>query len=122
MESPCAIVSCGNSIVQDLGECSLHCTKNDYGTDFHNNSVLSMFYDQLVDYILKQVYEISLSRPILSRDDFKAYLLDELESETAEALAREQVIVFDHIYFPERDSRDRFDYFKVLKKVKRCAF
>lgn len=122
MENQCATDLCSNSAVREQSECPLHCEKNDYGIDFHNNFVLSKFYDELINYILKQVYELPLTRPIVSKDDFRSFLLDELESEAVEAFAREQIIVFDHIKFPERDSRDSFDYFNLLKKIKGAHF
>ncbi|ELA8137717.1 hypothetical protein RGL53_004541 [Vibrio parahaemolyticus] len=122
MDNQCAVDGCNNSVMQEQSDCPLHCGKNSYSTDFHNNSVLSRFYDELVTYILDQVYNLPFTAPAVSRDDFRDFLKDELESEVVEKFVRDQIIVFDHIKFPERDSRDHFDYFKLLKKLKGAHF
>lgn len=89
MSQICNNNNCNNPIFQNLGECALHCEKNDYHSD-RMSGLLSEFSQKLEEYI---------------DDEFDG-----------------NPLVLAEIIFPTRDSRDGFDYMKLLIKIQEIHF
>ena len=116
----------------------MHCHKNDYHTD-RNSGLLSEFYKELKEYILNEIFkdgdllseEFGESftndevRQSLNSDYIvnKKYLDDKNYSDirVKALLALSSIqIIFSNIHFPKRDSRDIFDYLKILNLFGKC--
>lgn len=103
--------------------CILHCEKSDYSTDWNNVGFLNTFYDKLILFLYNQ--DEKLNKTIIL-GDFTSYFdyvnsLDRARNEfISEQLDR--VITFNHIYFPCYDGRDRFDYSKIIRKLRNIWF
>lgn len=103
--------------------CILHCEKSDYSTDWNNVGFLNTFYDKLILFLYNQ--DEKLNKTIIL-GDFTSYFdyvnsLDRARNEfISEQLDR--VITFKHIYFPCYDGRDRFDYSKIIRKLRNIWF
>ncbi len=125
-------------------KCILHCEKSTYNIDFRKIGFLNKFYDELIQYIIDSIGEkriielfedywdseyndenhpyysiqsnsiISLLKPYFNNEEYVNNLFD--------FLFKDRVIVFNHIFFPEHDGRDDFDYMKILSKLKRVWF
>lgn len=128
----CTHQNCDLKLHKNLDKCVLHCHKNDYNTD-RNSGLLSEFYKELKEYILNEIfkdgdlvseefgesftnYEV---RQSLNSDYIvnKKYLDDKNYSDirVKALLALSSIqIIFSNIHFPKRDSRDIFDYLKIL--------
>lgn len=128
----------------DENKCILHCEKSTYNIDFRKIGFLNNFYDELIEYIInfigeKRIIElfedywdteyndenhpyysiqsnsiVSLLKPYFNNEEYVNNLFD--------FLFKDRVIVFNHIFFPEHDGRDDFDYMKILSKLKRIWF
>jgi len=128
----------------DENKCILHCEKSTYNIDFRKIGFLNNFYDELIEYIInfigeKRIIElfedywdteyndenhpyysiqsnsiVSLLKPYFNNEEYVNNLFD--------FLFKDRVIVFNHIFFPEHDGRDDFDYMKILSKLKRIRF
>ena len=128
----------------DENKCILHCEKSTYNIDFRKIGFLNNFYDELIEYIINfigekriiEVFEdywdteyndenhpyysiqsnsiVSLLKPYFNNEEYVNNLFD--------FLFKDRVIVFNHIFFPEHDGRDDFDYMKILSKLKRIWF
>ena len=119
----------------DENKCILHCEKSTYNIDFRKIGFLNNFYDELIEYIInfigeKRIIElfedywdteyndenhpyysiqsnsiVSLLKPYFNNEEYVNNLFD--------FLFKDRVIVFNHIFFPEHDGRDEFDYMKI---------
>ena len=128
----------------DENKCILHCEKSTYNIDFRKIGFLNKFYDELIQYIIDSIGEkriielfedywdseyndenhpyysiqsnsiVSLLKPYFNNEEYVNNLFD--------FLFKDRVIVFNHIFFPEHDGRDDFDYMKILSKLKRIWF
>lgn len=105
-------------------KCVLHCEKKGYSYDRHEPSFLLAFYTELRNYIVN--YIISSGSRIgqlpLSKDEIEVYLDNDVELRLITQTQMNRDVVFDNIVFPARDSRDHYDYFKLLKKLKSAHF
>lgn len=118
----------------DENKCILHCEKSTYGIDFREIGFLNNFYDELVQYIIDFIGEEEIKQKLLIYNLlkmktneliklFKQYFNNEAsDNESFELLFKDRVIVFNHIFFPEHDGRDDFDYMKILSKLKKTHF
>lgn len=125
-------------------KCILHCEKSTYNIDFRKIGFLNKFYDELIQYIIDSIGEkriielfedywdseyndenhpyysiqsnsiISLLKPYFNNEEYVNNLFD--------FLFKDRVIVFSHIFFPEHDGRDNFDYMKIISKLKKIHF
>ncbi|WP_257120174.1 hypothetical protein [Arcobacter vandammei] len=125
----CSHQNCNLKPYKTLEKCVLHCSKNDYQND-RSSGLLSEFYKELKEYTLNEIFKDSdfLDKEIdkqLSRDDIKKYLdkdyfpkIEDLDYDDTNRKIYFKLklsqIYFSNIHFPKRDSRDRFDYQKIL--------
>lgn len=124
----------------DENKCILHCEKFTYDIDFRKIGFLNDFYDELIQYIINLIGKDRIEELFLDYWDdennkykdiqtnklieyFKPYFNNEDHvSDLFDFLFEDRVIVFNHIFFPEHDGRDYFDYMKILSKLKRVWF
>lgn len=125
-------------------KCILHCEKSTYNIDFRKIGFLNNFYDELIEYIINLIGEkriielfedywnseyndenhpyysiqsnsiVSLLKPYFNNEDYVDGLFD--------FLFEDRDIVFSHVFFPEHDGRDNFDYMKIISKLKKIHF
>ncbi|WP_133174791.1 pentapeptide repeat-containing protein [Arcobacter caeni] len=118
--------------------------KSTYSEDFKKIGFLNDFYDELIAYIINSIGEnriielfedywsteyndenheyysiqsnsiVLLLKPYFNNEEHVNNLFD--------FLFEDRVIVFNHIFFPEHNGRDAFDYMKILSKLKRIWF
>ena len=129
----CTFKGCTNNKFAPHEECALHCVKSKYQDD-RLKGVLSEFYDLLKVYIA----DLIDSKPLTSSSNLqsvlnsspKSFILGsninigekirecDLNDEGLRDLIRKynksNEITISDIYFPYRDNRDNFDYFKLL--------
>lgn len=126
----CKIDDCLNLTFGTLDKCALHCEKGSYNTDWYN-LLLSEFTKLLNDYILNYFDDgyYCFGDTIGGSDqlvyELKAHLNNSNNIYESSVIARyfsEIDIVFVRVYFPARDSRDKFDYFKTLKMFRGVHF
>ncbi|ALF59452.1 hypothetical protein [Psychrobacter urativorans] len=130
----CTFQGCTNNKFAPHEECALHCVKSNYQDD-KLKGVLSEFYDLLKIYIAdflattsastsSTIHSLFSSSPSsYKRDlgiDFPQMIRDsDLNDEETRNLIRRtntyDLIILSNIHFPDRKSRDSFDYFKLLK-------
>ena len=124
-------------------DCILYCKKLKYQTDWHKIGFLNDFYDELVKYVIEQVSLNSIIEYILDSinstqppseqvsltdkemmDAVYQYFKNEdgVFNSNIESFFNNHTIIFDHIYFPQHDSRDKFDYTKILYKLHKIRF
>lgn len=120
----CSIDDCSREVFENTTECVLHCQKSDYSHDFQNKGILRKFYDALIEYIAESAFE--WKRPenpgLVNIEAVKTYLHKDTGNDEVIAFLNEEIVVFDFIFFPCRDSRDDFDYLKVIRKIKGAHF
>ena len=111
---------CDLESYRDSDKCILHCEKHDYQEDRHNVGFLESFYKELVNFIIDSL------KNIIDGDveNLKNYLLnDEIDFDGPEAtFFRRHTVNFKYIYFPERDSRDYYDYRRTLDRLGEIYF
>ncbi|NQU34739.1 MAG: hypothetical protein HQ521_16035 [Bacteroidetes bacterium] len=111
---------CKNDVYDAGSKCSLHNEKSDYQSDFHDGRILVTFRDELIEYIIDK---LESSGNIEHDPDL---LLNFLKSDIDIGRIAEyfltKTIVLTRISFPCRDSRDTFDYQKVLRKIGKIHF
>lgn len=105
----CKIDGCEREVFNDKDKCALHVEKNEYSMDYQSG-LLSEFYNQLVEYLLDYFWR-NFNLP---KRNFREFLKDT----AAINLQQHQNLsaILKDISFPYHDSRDFFDYEKLLKK------
>ncbi len=116
----CSIEGCNREVWDNEKECVLHCEKLDYSADYERH-ILPVFYDALLEYIIakiKTTHETVIDegryRKILSRHDG-------IKPEFNPKEDFKYIYLFN-IWFPENDSRDPYDYMKMLKNFQQLHF
>ncbi len=124
----CQTNGCDLENYEDLDKCILHCEKSEYSVDFHKTGFLRNFNDELIQYIAEQLNQYNSIDIALPYDDLVKYFSKGI-GEIAEANRqifieniKTHPVIFNHIAFPARDSRDSFDYVKVLQKLGQIHF
>nr|WP_289055213.1 hypothetical protein [uncultured Psychrobacter sp.] len=134
----CSYDGCNNKVFKSLDKCALHCVKSGYQVDRHNG-LLSEFNtllkDIVIDDILKEAKKgeepyINLIIKFINRR--VSYQELEEKSRKIEAdykgdivpnnILSNKLLIFNGINFPERDSRDPFDYMKWLVYIGNIHF
>lgn len=134
----CSYDGCNNKVFKSLDKCALHCVKSEYQVDSHNG-LLSEFNtllkDIVIDDILKEAKKgeepyIYLIIEFINRR--VSYQELEEKSRKIEAdykgdivlnnILSNKLLIFNGINFPERDSRDPFDYMKWLVYIGNIHF
>lgn len=129
----CTFEGCTNNKFVPHEECALHCVKSKYQDD-KLKGILSEFYDLLKVYIA----DLIDSKPLTSSPNLqsvlnsspKSFILgsninigekiregdlnDEVLRDLIRKYNKSNEITISDIYFPYRDNRDNFDYFKLL--------
>lgn len=115
-QQKCTYRDCNNKVWNEESKCSLHCEKNIYSTDYRSG-LLDDFFDKFIDYILEALYKryYSYSQFQISKSDLADYLHSiTYDNEVFNNILLKTPIVLTGIVFPTRDSRDTFDYRKIL--------
>ncbi|MDN3392861.1 hypothetical protein [Pseudoalteromonas sp. APC 3691] len=111
-------------------KCSLHCNKGDYSTD-RMSGKLSDFYDDLSIYIykgfsdstIKGIFQyFSMNTDDEEKKENMDYLSKNLHLTEDCQTIQQEIIYFRDIIFPTRDSRDKFDFFKLFTLFKGLHF
>ena len=130
----CAFQDCTNNKFEPHEECALHCVKSNYQND-RRKSVLSEFYKLLriyiADFLATNPASSSHNNQSLFNSSSSSYKRGlginfpqifrdgDLDDEENRNLIRRtntnDLIVLRNISFPDRKSKDNFDYFKLLK-------
>ncbi len=123
----------------DDKKCILHIKKSDYQTDFHKVGFLDAFYEELFNYVfdfeeINKYIEHQIEKDyIYGEEELKCCLNKYFENQEA-SLNRKNIksildvyftnktIVFDNIIFPDYRSRNKFNYMKIIKKLKKIHF
>lgn len=115
----CSVNDCQRVVFDKSTECVLHCKKNDYSEDYHNNGILNKFYDALVEYVVKSAFEWSQHQrtSVINEKSLRDYVINERSDSEVVSFLMSKTIVFNHIFFPCNDGRDSFDYIKILRKI-----
>ena len=130
----CAFQGCTNNKFAPHEECALHCVKSNYQDD-SLKGVLSEFYKLLSIYIADLIdstatpmfrtrsgHTLPLPKPDLNSNS-KIGISQRIRNENlnGEEIRKlistrnvNELIVLQEIHFPDRKSRDYFDYFKLL--------
>ncbi len=124
--SMCKINNCNLKVYEDKGKCVLHCEKSKY--DHRDNSLYNDFKNALIENIADQLNEYSSEEIALPYDALVNFFTEGIEKIVAGN--REQflinikniTVIFNSIVFPDRKSRDSFDYVKVLEKLYEMQF
>lgn len=124
-------------------KCILHIEKSDYRIDFEERGFLNKFYKSLIDYIIDSNYEyiknyiddITKITNMLYyhteqqlKGNVKSYLQNnegyhiESINEHLDSFFKNETIIFEQIFFPTYDARDKFNYMKIIKKLKKIHF
>lgn len=115
---------CELDSLDDNGFCTLHCEKSDYSTDFSKIGFLRKFYDSLSKYIVEEIFEYKEESDDFNKFNVYDYLVSDNTEElvSVEITLKNTTVVFTKIKFPSYDSRDNFDYTKILCKLRRLHF
>lgn len=124
MSKICSTNECERDVFENTKKCVLHCEKSDYSHDFQNKGILREFYDALIEYIAESAFEWKTpdNPTLVNVEYFKSYLKEDIGSDEIIEFCKNETTVFNSIFFPCRDSRDNFDYLKILKKIKGAHF
>ncbi|MCP4970806.1 MAG: hypothetical protein GY932_09470 [Arcobacter sp.] len=120
---------CGKKVFENESQCILHCDKEDYQSDRIKIGFLGTFYSELIDYITDKILEFPHDNPPTSAQ-IKMHLdgtinklsMNSYERRDIKEFIRSWTIDFTKIKFPGHDSRDNYDYKKVLEKLGAASF
>lgn len=115
----CSIEHCDLDVYESDSKCILHCQKHEYSVDFNKIGFLKAFNDELVNLIIKEL-STDFSEQKLSL--YFKNKLDEADSYSVDEYIKEEVIVFNNIYFPQSKEIDSFEYTKILKRLGKIHF
>lgn len=134
----CSISGCSNTAFAQYDKCALHCKKGKYQDDYRKG-VLEEFFNLLKDHISKSIqvmkYEEAQTNKALNNTNRQVIRIhelvgdvpkileerDEFDSEIVNLIKehnKHNEIILKGICFPDRKSRDWFDYFKILNLFK----
>lgn len=131
----------------DSKKCILHIEKSSYQEDWKKVAFLNNFYNELVNYVIEYFNVERIRKNILDQYNYnkspdEQFSLTDDETVNAvfeyfdtydftnqgfyhsliENFFNNKTIVFDHIFFPDYDVKDSFDYSKILSKLKKIHF
>lgn len=122
----CSVNECQFDAYKDESACILHCDKSDYGTDYNKPGFLHDFYNALATYSIDFIFSMdnASDKNIRAKDIHDDYLRKNEYTEREHVVDRikSSLVVYTKIVFPCRDSRDPFDYLKILRKIGRIHF
>lgn len=117
----CNFKNCERDSFENEDNCILHCKKNEYQVDRMKIGFLGSFYTELIDYSINSIFRNYQENIFPAKSDIKIFL--EGTSNNRDYLNRisdfmkEKVVKFDNIIFPDRDSRDLYDYKNVIDRI-----
>ena len=117
--STCNVDDCELDAYEGMDKCVLHSEKSSYSSDFDKIGYLSNFYTELVNYIVNELFSYHSNNENLPKDVIVEFLASDHsgnQNETA-VFIKKKTVVLSNIYFPHCDSRDHFDYTKILVKL-----
>lgn len=120
----CSNETCSFETFNNNEKCALHIEKQSYALDNAQPQLLSAFKALLVNFIIDRSLEYASFTDECSKENIREYLLSN-NRETIriyDEFLSDKVLVLPNILFPNRDSRDPFDYFKVLRLFKTLHF
>lgn len=119
----------------DDKKCILHIEKSDYQTDFHKVRFLNEFYEGLFNYVVdfEEIKKYIDYKPQDDEEELKSCLSKYFENQevhfnhkniksSLDEYFRNETIVFNNIIFPAYKSRDKFNYMRIIKKLKKIHF
>jgi hypothetical protein len=118
--SKCTTIACDMDAYGDSDRCILHCEKSNYQDDRHKIGFLETFYQKLIIYIIDSVKDFIEG----DTEALNKYLSQEevnVDGPEATFFTR-HTVNFKYIHFPERDSRDYYDYRRTLEKLGEIYF
>ncbi len=96
-------------------KCILHCKKNDYQEDRHSG-LLKEFYTEFIKYTIGELFKHTefLEDELSEENLFTYFMSNDFNNEQYNNILNETIFIPSCIHFPKRDSRDFFDYQKIL--------
>lgn len=126
MSQKCIQEGCNNDVYTGKNKCVLHCEKSKY--NLQDICLYNDFKKALIENIAQELNKYMSADIALPKDDLIEFFTDGIET-IAEANReilieniKSHTIVFNHIVFPDRKSRDSFDYVKVLQELGKLHF
>ncbi len=113
----CSTNECSREAYKSNDNCILHCEKSNYAQDFHKLGFLNSFYEELIQYIVEREFSFKNETTEFNKSNFKEFLRGNDDEGTSDLFDKNLTVVISYIFFPSRDSRDSFDYLKILKKI-----
>ncbi|MFW3346508.1 pentapeptide repeat-containing protein [Aliarcobacter butzleri] len=127
------MIDCQNCT--DDKKCILHIEKSDYQRDFHKVGFLNEFYEELFNYVVdfEEIKKYIDYKPQDDEEELKSCLSKYFENQevyfnhkniksSLDEYFKNETIVFDNIIFPAYKSRDKFNYMRIIKKLKKIHF
>ena len=122
-----------NEFCKKLNKCIVHCEKNipnknqtlnDIYQKDRNSSLLSDFYDNFIDYTVEKLFEHNeVLGNKLDKNNLKQYFQsNKFTNEEYNNFLKNTIFTPNCIHFPTRDSRDYFDYLKILNLFGKIHF
>ena len=113
----------GHSEIYFDDKCVLHCNKNEYQKDKYS-VLLSKFYDNFLNYTIEQIFDDNeLLENKLTKEDVASYFKSkEFNNKEYNNIFHKTIFTPSCIHFPNRDSRDIFDYLKILNLFEQIHF
>jgi hypothetical protein len=120
----CNFNQCELDVFGDEDKCILHCKKNEYSEDFKKTGFLSSFKTELIKYTIDFIYKGIHENRMPTEESVKKFLAGNIDGniDTVLNFLKNQIVLLDHIFFPDRNSQDSFDYKSVLEKIGNLRF
>jgi len=116
--SKCSIETCKVEVFKTYDKCILHCKKDKSFSKLYKDDFSDVFYDQLVKYIILDAFRGQPETELLTKNNFRNYLINDHHI----AKRNKEVIVFNHIYFPNTKHEGKKKYENVLRKLENIHF
>jgi hypothetical protein len=103
--------------------CILHCKKSDYSKDWNNIGFLNAFYDKLILFLYNQDEKLKTTISLINFTSYFDYS-NSLDVGQKEFISKrlEQDIIFNQIFFPQFKGQDKFNYSKIIRKLRNIWF
>jgi hypothetical protein len=117
----CNFENCGRQSFENEDYCILHCKKSTYQDDRYKIGFLESFYSELIDYSVEAIFRNYPEYGSPSKSDVKVYLEGSSTNQDyinrISSFMKDKVVKYDNIIFPDRDSRDYYDYKKMIDRI-----
>jgi len=114
---------CLNHTYKNKDKSILYCRKNSYSQDKHSRVLLN-FYKEFIEYIIESIFKDEKDlNELLDRTSLKDYFnSSNFNNEEYNKILKNTIFIPSYIHFPARDSRDCFDYLKILNLFEEIHF